>query len=92
MNEIPKSEIYSIIILPSDEEKKIGRLEKELNKEVLVNFGDIAYTGKLCKHQDNHFYIKYQTMLGIEEKNIEINSTNVIFVRTDNLYSKFPNK
>ena len=81
MIEIPKSEVYRIIILPSDEEKKIERLEKELNKKVLVNFDKFAYTGRLCRYQDNDFYIKYQTAQGIEEKIISLDSTNVIFVK-----------
>lgn len=82
MAEIPKFEIYRIITLPSDEKTKIERLEKELNKEVLINFDKFAIVGRLCKYQYSNFYLKYQTMLGIEEKIIDINSTNVIFVKT----------
>lgn len=49
MTEIPKLEIYNIIILPSNEEKKIASLEEKLGKSVLVNFGNLAYVGELCR-------------------------------------------
>ena len=81
MAEIPKLEIYSIILLPSDKEKRIERLEKELNKEVLAGFGEFAYVGKLCKNAENNFCLKYQNSRGVEEKIIELDSTNVIFVK-----------
>ncbi|MEK6824127.1 MAG: hypothetical protein AABY06_03770 [Nanoarchaeota archaeon] len=81
MAETPQLEIYSIFILPPDKEKKIESLEEKLGKCVLVNFGNLAYVGELCKTQENNFYIKYQIKQKVEEKIIEINSTNVIFVK-----------
>ena len=81
MIEIPALEIYKIIILPQNEEDKVERLEKELNKSVIVTLDKLAYTGKLCKNLENNFYLKYQTTRGIEEKIIDTNSTNVIFVK-----------
>lgn len=81
MVEIPKLEIYNTIILPPDEKDKIEKLEKELNKEILVIFDKFAYTGKLCRHLEDNFYLKYQNARGIEEKTIDINSTYIIFVK-----------
>jgi len=81
MVEIPKLEIYRIIVLPSDEEKKIKNLEETLGKSILISFDNFAYTGELCKSQKDDFYIRYQTEKGIEERIIEINSTNVIFIK-----------
>ena len=81
MAEIPKLEIYSIILLPSDEEKKIKSLEEKVGKCILVSFGNLAYIGELCKNQENNFYIKYQIKQKVEEKIIGLNSTNVIFVK-----------
>ena len=81
MPEIPKLEIYNIIILPPDKEKKIKSLEEKLGKCVLVSFENYAYAGELNKNPGDNFYIKYKTPQRIEEKIIEINSTNVIFVK-----------
>ena len=81
MTEIPPLEIYSIVVLPSENKGKIERLEKELNKGVLVIFDKFAYAGKLCKHLENTFYIKYQTAQGIEKKTIDLDSINILFVR-----------
>lgn len=81
MPEIPKIEIYSIIILPSNKEKKTKSLEEKLGKCVLVSFGNFAYVGELNKNQENNFYIKYQISQRIEEKIIELDATNVIYVK-----------
>lgn len=81
MAEIPHLEIYGIIILPPDKEKKIKLLEEKLGEYILVSFENFAYAGKLNKKQSSEFYIEYQNSKGIEEKMIELNSTNVIFVK-----------
>ena len=81
MAEIPPLEIYSIVVLPPDNKGKIERLEKELNKRVLVIFDKFAYSGQLYKHFEDNFYIKYQTAQGIEEKILDLDSTNIIFVK-----------
>ncbi len=71
----------ALLFYPPDEENKIKSLEEKLGKSVLVCFGNLAYMGELYKNKENNFYIKYQNAKGIEEKIIEINSTNVIFVK-----------
>ena len=81
MAEIPPLEIYSIVVLPPDNKGKIERLEKELNKIVLAIFDKFAYSGKLSRHFEDNFYIKYQTAQGIEEKILDLDSTNIIFVK-----------
>ena len=81
MLEIPQLEIYRVVILPPDKEEKIERLEKELNKKVLVSFDKLAYAGRLCKNFKDDFYIKYQTAQIVEEKIIDADSINVIFVK-----------
>ena len=81
MPEIPKLEIYNIIILPSNKEDKIESLEKILGRCVLVSFENYAYAGELCKNVEDNFCLKYQNAKGIEEKIIGLDSTNVIFVK-----------
>ena len=51
---------FIVYSFASDKEKKIESLEEKLGKCVLVNFGNLAYVGELCKTQENNFYIKYQ--------------------------------
>ncbi len=81
MSETPQLEIYKTLILPSNEEKKIASLEEKLGKCVLVNFGNLAYVGELCKNAEDNFCLKYQNARGIEEKIIELDSTNAIYIK-----------